>query len=403
MMSQRGHGRSGRVTSRQRRLLRQALELEDFARLVKPFLPRAVHGFVTNGADTGSVMTSNRAVFDRWRMVTRVLRDVSVRSQATTLFGHDYAAPFGIAPMGSTAVTAFDGDNRMARAAAEANVPFILSANSITPMEEVVKANPDTWFAAYQSPDHAKIERMVERVARAGIKVFVLTVDVPVSPNRPADARTGYTMPLSPNPRLALDAILHPRWLVGTGVRTLSRRGMPAISNVEANEPIGLFSRNPGRVTGYSSFTWREAELIRKLWKGPFVLKGVLAAEDVRIARQAGIDGIIVSNHGGRQLGSAVSPMDVLHEIKAESGDMTVIVDSGFRRGTDVLKARALGADFILVGRPFLFATALAGEAGLHHALSLLAREVDIGMGLMGVRTLEELGPGCLRKTTGSG
>ncbi|NPD66839.1 alpha-hydroxy-acid oxidizing protein [Lichenicola cladoniae] len=402
MMSPDGHTGPGRITSRQRRLLGQALELEDFAGLVRPFLPRAVHGYVTNGADSGGVVTSNRTIFDRWRMVTRVLRDVSARTQATTLFGHEYAAPFGIAPMGSAAVIAFDADNRMARAAASANVPFILSANSITPMEEVVKANPDMWFAAYQSPDHAKIERMVERVAQAGIKVFVLTVDVPVGSNRPADARTGYTMPLSPTPRLALDSILHPRWLVGTGMRTLSRRGMPAISNVEANEPIGLFSRNVGRVTGYSSFTWREAELIRKLWKGPFVLKGVLAAEDVRIAREGGIDGIVVSNHGGRQLGCAVSPMEVLHEIKAKSGDMTVIVDSGFRRGTDLLTACALGADFVLVGRPFLYATALAGEAGLRHAMSLLAREVDIGMGLLGVRTLAELGPEYLRATTGS-
>lgn len=385
------------------RRLHQALELDDFQRLVKPALPRAVHGYVVNGADDGGVMESNRTVFDRWRMVTRVLRDVSARSQATTLFGRDYATPFGIAPMGSTALIAFDGDNRMARTAAAANVPYVLSANSLTPMEEVVRANPDTWFAAYQSPDHAKIERMVARVANAGIKVFVLTVDVPVGSNRPADARNGYSMPLRPTPRLSLDAMLHPRWLAGTFLRTLASRGMPAISNVEANEPIGLFSRQVGRVTGYSSFTWAEVALIRRLWKGPFVLKGLLAAEDARIARESGIDGIVVSNHGGRQLGSSVSPMDVLREIKAESGAMSVIVDSGFRRGTDVLKAMALGANLVLVGRPFLYATALAGEPGLHRALSLLAREVDIGMALLGVRTLDELGPEYLREVGGHG
>ena len=386
---------------RQRRLLKQALDLDDLQRLATPLLPRSVCGYVTNGSEAGEALEHNRAAFRDWHMVTRVLRDVSKRSQETTLFGRRYATPFGIAPMGAAAVASFDGDNRMARAAKRANIPFVLSANSITPMEELVRSNPGAWFAAYQSPEARKIERMVDRVAATGIEVFVLTVDVPVGSNRQKDTRTGYSMPLRPTPRLSWDGLTHPRWLAGTAARTLLKRGVPVISNVEADEGVNVFSRKINRVTGYSSFSWEQVELIRRLWKGPFVIKGLLSAEDARIARETGADGIVISNHGGRQLDAAVSPMEVLAEIKRESGAMTVIVDSGFRRGTDVLKALALGADFVLIGRPFLFASVLAGEAGVRHAIGLLSREIDIDLALLGLRDVTEIGPDILRARTG--
>ena len=387
------------LAARRRRLLRQARNLDDFQRLVQPRLPRAVFGYVANGSEAAVARDHNRAVFNNWQMIPRVLRDVSQRSQETSLFGHRYAAPFGIAPMGSAAVIGFDADNRMARAARAAGIPFVLSANSLTPMEELVRSNPDAWFAAYQSPETRKIEEMVARVERAGIEVFVLTVDVPIGSNREEDARTGYSMPLRPTPRLSWDGLTHPRWLAGTAARTLLTRGVPAISNVEADNRINLFSRRITRVTGHSSFSWKQAELIRKLWKGPFVLKGLLSPQDVRIAREIGCDAIVVSNHGGRQLDAAVSPMQVLREIKAESGDMKLIVDSGFRRGTDILKALALGADFVLVGRPFLFAAALAGEAGVRHAIGLLTRELDIDLGLLGLSSTAEAGAEILRES----
>ena len=396
-MSNRADHADPRLSYRQRRLLKQALNLDDFQRLAMPLLPRAVAGYVANGSEAGMALDHNRRAFQDWRMVTRVLRDVSKRSQETTVFGRRYAAPFGIAPMGAAAVAGFDGDNRMARAARRANVPFVLSANSITPMEELVRTNPGAWFAAYQSPEPQKIERMVERVAATGMEVFVLTVDVPVGSNRERDTRSGYSMPLRVTPRLGWDGLTHPRWLAGTAGRTLLRRGVPVISNVEADEPINVFSRRVERVTGYSSFSWKQVELIRKLWKGPFVVKGLLSGEDARIARETGADGIVISNHGGRQLDAAVSPMDVLPEIKSESGAMTVIIDSGFRRGTDVLKALALGADFVLIGRPFLFASVLAGEAGVRHALALLSREIDIDLALLGLRDVAEANRDILR------
>jgi L-lactate dehydrogenase (cytochrome) len=383
---------------RHERLLKRVLDLGDYQRLARPRLPRAVYGYVANGVEADVAREDNRKSFQDWRMVTRVLRDVSRRSQATELFGHRYGAPFGIAPMGAAAVVAYDADNRMARAAAAANIPFVLSANSITPIEELVRNNPNAWFASYQSPEPDKVQAMVERVARAGIKVYVVTVDVPVSSNREDDKRAGYSMPLRPTPGLTWDGLTHPRWLIGDAGRTVLRRGIPVISNLEATGGVSLLSREVATIAGHSDFTWKSAELIRKFWKGPLVIKGLLSGEDARIARESGVDGIVVSNHGGRQLDGAVSPLDVLPEIKAQSGDMAVLIDSGFRRGTDVLKALALGADFILIGRPFLFASVVAGEAGVQHAISLLSKEIDIDQALLGLADIADAGPDMLRK-----
>ncbi len=380
------------------RALSSALDLDDFARLARSRLPKAVYGYVANGAEAMVARDNNRSAFQHWRMVTRVLRDVSARSQETTLLGRRYAAPFGIAPMGASAVVAYDADNAMARAARAAGIPYALSANSITPLEEVARSNPDSWFAAYQSPDHSKIERMLGRVERAGFDVYVLTVDVPVGSNRVNDKRAGYSMPLRPTPRLTLDGLTHPRWLAGTLGRTLLKRGMPEISNLEADHRIGIFSREVAVIAGHDDFGWREAELIRRLWRGKFVIKGLLSAEDARIARELGADGVVVSNHGGRQLDAAVSPLEVLPQVRAAAGDMAVICDSGFRHGTDVLKALALGADFVLVGRPFLFAAAIAGEAGVQRAIGILSKEIDIDLALLGATCVGDVGPEALRE-----
>ena len=383
---------------REPKVLKEVLDLEDYQRLVQPRLPRAVYGYVANGVEADVARDNNRRSFQDWHMVTRVLRDVSKCSQSTTLFGHSYASPFGVAPMGASAVVTYDGDNRMARAAYDANIPFVLSANSITPMEELVRNNPGAWFASYQSPETDLVERMVDRVAKAGVKVYVITVDVPVSSNREEDKRAGYTMPLRPTPKLTWDGLTHPSWLLGDAGRTVLRRGVPVIGNLEAHGGVSLLSRKVASIAGHSDFSWRQVELIRKLWKGPLVVKGLLSKDDAKIARETGADGIVVSNHGGRQLDGAVSPLEVLPEIKAESGAMSVLCDSGFRRGTDVLKALALGADFILVGRPFLFACALAGQAGVGHAISLLSKEIDTDQALLGATDLSKVGPDLLHK-----
>jgi L-lactate dehydrogenase (cytochrome) len=295
--------------------------------------------------------------------------------------------------MGGSALVAYDGHTAMARAAAAAGIPFILSANSITPLEEIAKANPDAWFAAYQSPNRPAIEGMVARVARAGFKVYVLTSDVPVGSNRESDARNGISFPIRPSPRLAWDVATHPTWLTGVLLRTFLARGVPRIENLEPDGGPGLFSSKVASIAAHETLCWEHVRLIRKLWKGPLVIKGILSPADLAVARDHGVDGVIVSNHGGRQLDYAVSPLQILPAIVEQARGLTVMIDSGFRRGTDVLKALALGADGVFVGRPFLFAAALAGQAGVRRAISLLGKEIDIDMALLGVRRLDELHP----------
>jgi L-lactate dehydrogenase (cytochrome) len=371
--------------------LRRILDLDDFERAARPHLPRAVYGYVAHGTETEATLRGNRAAFDAWRLVTRVLVDVEQRDPSIRLFDREYAAPFGIAPMGGSALVAYEGHTVMAKAAHAARIPFILSANSIIPLEEVAQAYPGAWFAAYQSPNRKAIEGMVARLARAGIGVMVVTADVPIGSNRESDARAGFSFPIRPNPRLSLDVIRHPRWTAGVLARTLLKRGNPHIDNLEPDGGPGLFSQQVAGIAAHEGLNWDHIRLIRRLWHGPLVVKGILSPQDVAIARNAGADGVILSNHGGRQLDHAVAPLQILPRALEQAGMMTVMIDSGFRRGTDIVKALALGAACVFVGRPFLFAAAYAGQAGTAHAIALLAKELDKDMALLGVRRTEEI------------
>lgn len=369
--------------------LQDVLDLDDFERAARPKLPYAVYGYVAHGAETETTLRANRAVLDAWRLVTRVLVGVSERHQDIQLFGRRYAAPFGIAPMGGSALVAYEGHTVMAKAAAEARIPFVLSANSIIPLEEVVRANPDTWFAAYQSPDRRAIEGMVERLARAGVAVLVVTADVPIGSNREADARAGFGFPIRPGLKLGWDVATHPRWVASVLARTLVKRRNPHIDNLEPWGGPGLFSREVAGIAAHEALCWRHIRLLRDLWKGKLVIKGILSPADVALARDCGADGVILSNHGGRQLDQAVSPLQVLTSAQEQASGLTVMIDSGFRRGTDVIKALALGAHAVFIGRPFLFAAAFAGQSGVAHAIKLLMREIDRDMAMLGVRDVD--------------
>jgi L-lactate dehydrogenase (cytochrome) len=266
--------------------LNHILNQEDFEAAVRSRLPRAVYGYVAHGAETETSLRTNRAAFDHWRFVIRNLVGVSERSQKLRLFGKEYAAPFGIAPMGGSGLVAYDGHTVMARAAAEAKVPFILSANSIVRLEEVARANPSAWFAAHQSPNRQAIKGMVERVTRARIAVLALTTDVPIGSNREVDARAGFRFPIRPNAR---DVATRPRWFAGVLVRMLLRRGIPHIVNMEPNGGPGVFSSKVKGIAAHESLSWEHVRLMRELWKGPFVLKGLLSPADVARARPRGV------------------------------------------------------------------------------------------------------------------
>jgi L-lactate dehydrogenase (cytochrome) len=371
--------------------LRRILDLDDFERKARRRLPRAVYGYVANGTETETTLRENRAAFADWQLRPRVLAGVETRDQSINLLGHTYASPFGIAPMGGSALVAYQGDLTMARAAHQANIPFILSANSIIPLEDVLACNPNAWFAAYQSPNANAIRGMAMRLAQAGGKTMVITADVPIGSNREGDARAGFGFPIRPNARLSFDVATHPRWASRVLLRTFLKRGIPDIVDLEPWGCPGLFSRKMQGIAAHEGLRWEHVRLMRELWQGKLVVKGILSATDASIAREIGVDGIILSNHGGRQLDCAVAPIRVLPDVLKEAGGMTVMADSGFRRGTDVVKALARGAQAVFVGRPFLYAAVCAGTDGVSHAIALLAKELDRDMAMLGVRHLGEI------------
>jgi L-lactate dehydrogenase (cytochrome) len=381
------------------RHLRRYLTLDDFEPAARRLLPRFLYGYVSGGAETDAAVRDNRKAFDEYGFVPRVLKDVSGREQTTTLFGKTYASPFGIPPMGSSALIAYRGDIVLTRAARAANVPMILSASSLITLEDVRRENSAAWYQAYLAGLPERIEPLVDRVAAAGYDTFVVTADVPVPPNRENNIRNGFQVPLAITPRVFWDTITHPHWLLGTWARTVKNHGMPHFENMDAKQGPPVLAKNLMRNIGArDQLAWKHVELIRKRWKGKLVVKGLIAPEDARIARESGVDGVMLSNHGGRQLDYTVSALRTLPEIAAQANGMTVMLDGGIRRGTDVIKALALGAHFVWIGRPFLYAAVAAGEAGVARAISLLHDEIDRDLALLGIRSVAEITPGLVRK-----
>jgi L-lactate dehydrogenase (cytochrome) len=374
------------------RRLRHLLCLDDFEQMASRHLPRPVYGYMCGAAETGHSLRGNREAFAKHAFVPRVLVDISRRSQAVTLFGHKYASPFGLAPLGLSALFAYRGDLVMALAAAQANVPMIMSGSSLIPLEEIALRCPNAWFQAYLPGDEQSISALVERVAKSGFSTLVLTVDTPVPPNNENFVRMGFSAPLRPSLRLAWDGIVRPRWLIGTFLRTLVLHGMPHFENNYAKRGAPILSGSVLRdFSDRGHLNWHHFALIRKLWKGKLVIKGILNVHDARVARDGGVDGIIVSNHGGRQLDGAIAPLDALQGITAACSDIPIMLDGGVRRGTDVLKALALGASMVFVGRPFGYAAAVGGQSGVQHAISLLGKEVSRNMAMLGIQSLNEL------------
>ena len=386
--------RPARAPLKTPRRLRRILSLDDFERAARRHLPEPIFGYVVGAAETDASLRDNRAVFDEIKFLPRVLVNVTRRSQEVDLLGRRYAAPFGIAPMGVSALAGYRGDLALARAASRANIPMIVSAASLIRMEEIAEAAPESWFQAYLPADSHRVAALIDRVMAAGFDTLVVTVDSAVVPSRENNIRSGFRTPMRPNAKLAWQGITHPRWALSTFLRTLIRHGIPHFENSYAERGAPLVSRDAVRdFAGREHLDWRDLERIRRRWKGKLVLKGILHPEDARLARERGVDGIIVSNHGGRQLDGAASPMRSLPQVAAAAGDMAVMIDSGFRRGTDILKALALGAQFVFVGRPFNYASAIAGEAGVDHAIRLLSAEIRADMGMLGINTLGEMGP----------
>lgn len=373
------------------RILKRMLSLEDFEAEARAMLPRPIFGYVSGGSETNASLRGNRAAFDEYSFMPRVLVSTRGRTQKTTLLGRTYDMPFGFAPMGGTSLAAYEGDTLFARVAADLNVPMIQSGASLTRLEDVKAVGRTAWFQAYLPGEASIITPLVQRAQDAGFDTLALTVDVPVMANRENNVRNGYSTPLRPTPRMIWDCATRPRWLFGTFLRTIMNRGMPHLENM-GDQRVPIMSRTVERRRHVrDGLCWEHLELMRGIWKGKLIVKGVLAKEDVRIARESGADGVIISNHGGRQLDGAVAPLRALPGAVAEAGDMAIMMDSGIRRGTDVLKALALGADYVFVGRPLLYSAAIAGEAGLRHAARLLREEIDRDMAMLGIASPSDM------------
>jgi L-lactate dehydrogenase (cytochrome) len=366
--------------------------LDDFEAAARRHLPRPIFAYVSGAVERNHSLRANEKSFEQYEFLTRVLVDISRRSTAAALLGRRYSAPFGIAPMGISALSAYRGDLVQAQAAARENVPMIMSGSSLIRLEEVVQANPDAWFQAYLPGRESDIAALIGRVRHAGFRTLVITVDTPVASNRENNVRAGFSTPLRPSVRLAWDGISHPRWLFGTFLKTIARHGMPHFENNYAHRGAPIVSPHVERdMASRGHLHWEHLRMIRRMWPGQLVVKGILDARDARIAVDVGADGIIVSNHGGRQLDGAVAPLRVLPQVVAACPGVPVMIDSGFRRGSDVLKALALGAKFVFVGRPFNYAASVAGEAGVRRGIELLREEVSRNMAMLGVNTLAEL------------
>lgn len=324
-------------------------------------LPRAVFDFVEGGAGAEAAVARNRACFADIAMLPRALRDCSAATSEVTIFGRRYAAPFGVAPMGFADLVRPGTDRALARAAKERNIPYVLSTAATTSIETIGAIAPENlWFQLYPGASEAMAATLIERALKAGVTTLVVTIDIPVPAKRVRDLTNGLAIPLRPSLRTILDVGRHPVWLARAafGVRPgmanfVDSRG--AMSGLRHTEFIS-------RQLSSAALDWRRIEGIRKAWPHHLVIKGILHPEDARAAAQLGADGIVVSNHGGRQLDAAPASIEVLPAIRAACGDsLTVILDSGIRSGDDIARSLARGADFVLLGRPFLFAVAALG------------------------------------------
>lgn len=382
----------GKIKAGDPKRMHKILALDEFERSARRHLPHMLYGYAASGTERDASIRGNLESYADYALVPRVLTGAANHDHSRMLFGQHHAAPFGIAPMGASSLFAYRADVVMARAAKAAGIPMVLSGASLTALEEVSSQAPGTWFQAYIPNHPEQIRRLLERVARAGYETLVITVDVPIPGNREVDKHNGFNVPLRLSPRLIWDGISHPSWLVGTALRTVALRGLPHLENYRAMRGPSVLARADIRGGGaVEHMGWAEIRLARSLWKGTLILKGILSAEDARRARDCRIDGIIISNHGGRQLDGAVAPLDVLPLIRNAVPGMTVMIDGGIRRGTDVIKALALGADFVFIGRPFLYAASVAGAAGVVRAINLMIEEIKRDMTLVGIARLSDL------------
>ena len=374
--------------------LSRAFSIEDLRGLARRRLPRLVFDFIDGGAGDEATLRENCRAFDNWVLMPRIGVDVSQRSLCAEILGRQSSLPLILAPTGLAGLFWPGGEIHALRAASEAGIPFCLSTNSVASMEEVAEAIPDSerWFQLYMLKDKGMLDSMVDRARAAGYRVLCLTVDLPIQGRRERDLRNAFTLPLRPRVKVVWDVARRPQWLYGLARNRVSFGNFRALGEGAtsiAQHVATLFD---------PSANWDSIARIRERWKGQFILKGVLHPDDARRAVALGSAAVIVSNHGGRQLDQVSGSCAALPGIANAVGDQTeVILDGGVRRGTDILKALALGASACMIGRPFLWGLAAGGQTGVARSLHIFREELDNAMALLGVRKLTDVAPDHLR------
>jgi (S)-mandelate dehydrogenase len=376
--------------------LSRAFSIDDLASLARRKLPRAIFDFYAGGAEDEQTLRRNREAFSDTVLAPQVLVDVSTVDTRTILQGAPAAMPMAIAPMGAVGFGCRDGDIAIARAAAQAGIPYVLSTTATASIERVASAvGGRLWFQIFPLKQKEAMLRLVERARQAGYEALVVTADVPVGGKRERDLRNDISMPFRFTARNVLDFASRPRWALD-----MLLRGMPTMENLtdlsqESTDPTGDASSIG---SGFDpAFNWDGLSILRERWPGRLLLKGVVRPDDAVRAAKTGCNGVIVSNHGGRQLDGGVATLKALPAIAAAVGDrVEILLDGGVRRGSDIAKALALGADGVLIGRPVLYGVCAAGERGVIRALDILRDEFVRTLQLCGVARVGDIGPSLL-------
>lgn len=355
---------------------------EDARKIAKKRLPWMVFDYIDGAAGAGLGDELNQQAIAQMRLQTRILCNVENRSISTSILGSDCALPFGISPMGMCNLSCPGADMMLARLAAKHNVPIGASTAGSSSLEQIANAaDGNAWFQLYFGGDESVTDNLLDRAEAAGYEVLMFTVDVPEVGRRPRELRHGFKMPFKIGPRQFLDFAMHPQWSISTLLA-----GAPALANFETDD--SSFDRTRSR----AGVDWAFLDRVRARWKGKLVVKGVLHDEDAQKLVAHGVDAIQVSSHGGRQLESVPQAINALAKIRAAVGDeFPLIYDSGIRTGEDVCKAYAMGADFVMLGRPLLFAMAAGGEKGLNQLIDVLSQETSIALAQMGLTDINQL------------
>lgn len=380
------------ASPRQRRRAAASFSIEELRRAAKKRLPRGIFDFYDGGSEDESTLQENLRQFSRYRFVPRYLVDVSSIDTSCNLLGQPAGLPLAVAPTGAIGYGWPRGEIAIARAARDAGIPYALPTSSTCSIEQLAQAVPDgrLWFQAYMLRKRDFTMGLIDRALKAGYEALIVTVDMPTGGKRERDLRNEFGLPFRFTPKNVLDFAMHPGW-----VARLLRSGMPVLENMKGFVPDNISTSAIASSVGKNydpAFCWDDLARIREKWPRRLIIKGLLHPGDAIKAKEHGFDAIIISNHGGRQLDGAVGTLEALPAMRSAVGkEMSLILDGGVRRGADILKAIALGANAVMAGRPILYGVSVAGQAGAERALFLLNDELTRAMRLCGVSTISEI------------